>query len=112
MRATLHYLEATEAEKDWQAAIPLMHEGLSGHCVRCNHCLPCPVDIDIGQAILFVGFTQWDGVTDGLREWYGTLPVKASACTECGVCMERCPFGVDVIAKMREAVELFESTAA
>lgn len=112
LRATLHYLEAREGEKDWRAAIPLMHEGLAGHCVRCNHCLPCPADIDIGRTILYVGFSQWDGVTDWLRGWYEALPARASACVECGDCVERCPFGVDVIAKMREAVELFESAVA
>jgi hypothetical protein len=31
---------------------------------------------------------------------------------ECGVCMERCPFDVDILAKMREAVEVFEEQAA
>jgi predicted aldo/keto reductase-like oxidoreductase len=112
LRATLHYLEACEEEKDWPAAIPLMHKGLAGHCVRCNHCLPCPADINIGQTILYVGISQWDGVTDLLREWYAALPTPASACVECGVCMERCPFGVDVIDKMREAAALFESAGA
>jgi ferredoxin len=29
---------------------------------------------------------------------------------ECGVCVERCPFGVEIIAKMREAEVLFEAT--
>ncbi len=109
LRATLHYLEADEGEVDWQAAIPLMHEGLAGHCVRCNHCLPCPVDMDISATILFLGFAQWEGVTDGLRAWYGTLPVKASACIECGDCVERCPFGVDVVAKMHELTSLYET---
>jgi predicted aldo/keto reductase-like oxidoreductase len=107
--ATLHYLAADEGEKDWGVAVPLMHEGLAGHCVRCGHCLPCPVDIDIGATILFAGFAQWEGVTDGLRAWYGTLPVRASECIECGDCIERCPFGVDVIAKMRELVSLYEA---
>ena len=37
------------------------------------------------------------------------LPAKASACVGCNVCMERCPFGVDVIAKMEKAVQLFET---
>jgi predicted aldo/keto reductase-like oxidoreductase len=41
--------------------------------------------------------------------WYSGFPVQASACTECNVCVERCPFEVDVIAKMRQAVELFEA---
>jgi hypothetical protein len=109
LRATLHYLEADEGERDWQAAIPLMHEGLAGHCVRCNHCLPCPVDIDIGATILFVGFAQWEGVTEGLRAWYQALPVPASSCIECGDCVERCPFGVDVVEQMRELVALYET---
>jgi predicted aldo/keto reductase-like oxidoreductase len=33
---------------------------------------------------------------------------KVSACTECGICMERCPFEVDVISKMKQVLELFE----
>ena len=57
-RAALHYLEADTEEKDWLAAIPLMHEGLSEHCTRCNHCLPCPVGIDTGQRSLYVGLSQ------------------------------------------------------
>ena len=43
-----------------------------------------------------------------VKEWYAEFPVKASACVECGLCEERCPFDVDIIAKMREAVALFK----
>ena len=46
------------------------------------------------------------------RELYESLEVKASACVECGICVERCPFGVDIMAKLQEAVELFETTAS
>jgi predicted aldo/keto reductase-like oxidoreductase len=109
LRATLHYLEADKDERDWQAALPLMHKELAGQCTRCNHCLPCPSNLDIGNTILCVGFSQWDGVTDWLRKWYADLSAPASECIECGVCEERCPFGVEVMAKMRQAVELFES---
>jgi predicted aldo/keto reductase-like oxidoreductase len=49
------------------------------------------------------------GITDELMAGYSNFQVKASECTECGVCMERCPFEVDIIAKMREAVEIFEA---
>jgi predicted aldo/keto reductase-like oxidoreductase len=47
--------------------------------------------------------------TNSLMGWYSGFPVQASAFTECGVCVERCPFEVDVIAKLRQAVELFEA---
>jgi predicted aldo/keto reductase-like oxidoreductase len=35
-----------------------------------------------------------------VKEWYAGFPVKASACVECGVCVERCPFDVDILTKM------------
>jgi predicted aldo/keto reductase-like oxidoreductase len=47
-----------------------------------------------------------------VREWYAGFPVKASACVECGICVERCPFDVDILTKMQEAAALFESLAA
>jgi predicted aldo/keto reductase-like oxidoreductase len=31
---------------------------------------------------------------------------------ECGICVERCPFDVDILAKTREAAEIFEEYAA
>ena len=39
---------------------------------------------------------------------YAGFAVKASACVECGVCMERRPFDVEIMAKMRGAATLFE----
>ena len=52
------------------------------------------------------------GDLEQLGEWYSGFSVKASACVECGVCLERCPFDVDIMAKIQEAVELFETAAA
>jgi predicted aldo/keto reductase-like oxidoreductase len=45
---------------------------------------------------------------DEIMAEYASIPARASACTECGECMERCPFDVDVVAKMRTAVDFFE----
>jgi ferredoxin len=36
-----------------------------------------------------------------VKEWYAEFPVKASACVRCGVCVERCPFDVEIAAKTR-----------
>jgi predicted aldo/keto reductase-like oxidoreductase len=46
-----------------------------------------------------------------VKEWYARVPVKASACVECGICLERCPFDVKITAKMREAAALLEEQA-
>ena len=40
------------------------------------------------------------------------MPVKASACVECGLCVERCPFDVDIMAKLAEAAAMFEAPLA
>ncbi len=42
-----------------------------------------------------------------VRTVYDALVKKAFACTECGICVERCPLGVDVPARMHRAVGLF-----
>ena len=44
-----------------------------------------------------------------IKEWYAEFPVKASACVECGACLERCPFDVEIIEKMREATAVFQT---
>ncbi len=62
--------------------------------------------IDIGQTIRLLDMAQ-QGLSEALRMAYEAMPVRASACTECGVCMERCPFGVEVIVKMEQATRLF-----
>ncbi|MCP4544611.1 MAG: hypothetical protein GY832_46505 [Chloroflexi bacterium] len=107
MRAALRYFNASAEEKDFQPALSNVHRDLAGHCVYCNHCLPCEQGIKITSIISIVNWAFW-GVQDWLKGMYAALPVKPSACIECGSCMERCAFDVDVIAKMRHAVALFE----
>jgi predicted aldo/keto reductase-like oxidoreductase len=108
LRATLRYLGATDEEKDYRSVTANVHDLLAGQCTYCHHCLPCPQDIQIGWIIWLVDHAR-GGATDDLRSWYSSHAVKASACMECDDCMARCPFDVDIIAKMREAVELFEN---
>ncbi len=108
LSAALAYLEATEEERDFSALLSDFQQYVTGECVYCNHCLPCPSVIDVGLVIRTLELAQQQ-MTAALRTTYDALPANASDCIECGDCMERCPFDVDVISKMREAVELFES---
>jgi len=107
LNSILAFLDATEKEKDFSGLLSDFKEYVTGECVYCNHCLPCPSRIDIGQVIQMVDTAQ-QGVTKALQNAYSTLDAKASDCTECGACVERCPFDVDIILKMRKAATLFE----
>ena len=108
LEATLHLLDATDDEKDFSGIIAGFQEYIEGECVYCNHCLPCPAVIDIGRTIRLLETGEHE-LSDDLRMDYDSLSSKASDCIECGLCVERCPFGVDAILKMRQAVELFEA---
>ena len=129
LRETLRYLDATREDKDFSSVVRDFQEDLQGNCVYCNHCLPCPVGIDIGRTIQKLD-KALAASSDGLSDDYETRKKKrsfyfprrirstagdrkdhsshASACTECGVCVERCPFEVDVVSKMKQAAELSE----
>jgi predicted aldo/keto reductase-like oxidoreductase len=107
---TLRYLDAEAEERAHRPVLADLRERLAGQCVYCHHCLPCPQDIEIGWLIWTLDQT-WGGVGAKHREWYAEFPVGASACVECGICVERCPFDVDIMAKMHEAVALFEGQA-
>ena len=107
LAAALAGYAAAAEDKAYERAIPLLAGGMRGECTYCNHCLPCPVGIDIGPTIHLVDTAQF-APKDELQGDYQRLPVPASDCIACGVCLGRCPFGVEVIAKMARAVELFE----
>ncbi|MBD3309392.1 hypothetical protein GF339_23540 [candidate division KSB3 bacterium] len=106
--AALAYLEASDAEKDFSSVITDVRQYATGECVYCNHCLPCPSQIDVGKTLRLLDIAR-QHLTAELRAQYARLPASASACTACGACVERCPFGVDVIAKMTRAVQIFEA---
>ena len=107
---TLRYLKATDEEKDYHPVVGTLRDRLAGQCVYCHHCLPCPEGIEVGWLIWCLDHVQGDNLAE-VKGWYDDFPAKASECTECGICVERCPFDVDILAKLREAVEVFETSA-
>lgn len=102
----LSYYSASEEEKDYSGLLKSFEEYKSGECVYCNHCLPCPSGIDIGPMIRLYEMKDYLKL-DQLRKEYSSFENQASSCSECGVCIERCPFDVDVMAKLREIDEYF-----
>lgn len=104
--AALAYWQATEEEKDFAPLLAGFQHAVRGECVYCNHCLPCPSHIDIGQTIRLYELARRQ-FTAEVRAAYRAMLANADDCIQCGDCETRCPFGVSVIGKMEEAARLF-----
>lgn len=76
-------------------------------CRRCNYCQPCTMGINISGVILFAGYLERYGLGDWAKERYKTLPVKASACVECGECEERCPYHLPIREMLKRCAAEF-----
>ena len=102
----LAYFSSSAAERDYSAAIVAAQQHAAGECVYCNHCLPCPVEIDIAQLMRI--FDKSHGTVDpALLTEYQQMASTASYCVHCGSCEERCPFGVPVMQRMDEMATLY-----
>ena len=76
-------------------------------CRRCNYCAPCTVGINIPGVFLFQGYLERYGLQDWARDRYAALPVKASACVECGDCEGRCPYNLPIRQMLKKAAQGF-----
>ncbi|MCR5251567.1 MAG: aldo/keto reductase [Lachnospiraceae bacterium] len=105
----VYYEKATDDEKDYASVIanaPL--HSYRGQCTYCGHCKPCPVDIDIAMVNKFYDLaTAQKSVPESVAQHYKALKHTASECIGCKGCESRCPFGVEVADRMKQAAELF-----
>ena len=103
------YETACDAEKDYASVLAAAPQhAYSGRCMYCNHCKPCPENIDIAMVNkLYDLAAVQETMPESVRAHYFALEKNAADCTGCGGCETRCPFGVKVAQRMREAAELF-----
>lgn len=106
LREALGYLEATAEERDFSEVLQDVAGTERGTCTYCNHCLPCPAGIDVGETLRSLSIAREVGPSSA-SALSPELHASASACTECGLCMDRCPFDVDVISQIREGAKFF-----
>lgn len=76
-------------------------------CRRCNYCAPCTVGINIPGVFLFAGYLERYDLEDWARSRYANVPVKASACIECGACETRCPYQLPIREMLKKAAQAF-----
>ncbi|MDD4796386.1 MAG: aldo/keto reductase [Eubacteriales bacterium] len=105
----LGYLDASDSERDYTHVLGTLRNDFKGNCVYCNHCLPCPAEIDIAAVNKYLDIARLDEdhVPPSVRSHYAGLARGGDACIACGHCQQRCPFGVPVIDNMAAAARIF-----
>ena len=106
LNQSLAYLTATEEERDFSEIYDSLVGKFENHCMYCNHCQPCPQQLDIAEITKLADAAE-KGMTAELKNRYLALETKASDCLHCGNCSKRCPFGIDAEANMRRAEQIF-----
>ena len=104
----LHYYSSDAKDLDCSEILRSVTGDKLKRCLYCNHCLPCSNRIDIGGVTKLLDTAATHGKTSSLSDEYSKLKVKASDCTQCGLCMKRCPFGIDIVENMKKARAMFE----
>jgi len=111
LQQALDYVTATDEQKEYSKLLERPRAEATPQCSYCGHCAPCKAKIDIAEINRLLDEYEaqgCEGVNPELQARYDALEHKASECTECGKCMERCPFKINVIERMRKAAAVFE----
>ena len=84
---------------------------MTGRCMYCNHCQPCPAHIDIAAVTKFLDLAaQQDSVPETVAQHYWSLSATADDCLMCGRCEPNSPFGVKIRDNMARARAIFALT--
>ena len=105
LKTVLHYVDATPDEKDYSIIGEFTPQDATGVCVYCNHCQPCPLDINVGLINKYYDLAL--AGDDMAKSHYWNLPVRADTCAACGHCESRCPFHVKQESRMKEISAYF-----
>lgn len=105
MKEALSWLEASPKERDYSVLGTFAPKDVTGTCVYCNHCAPCPAGLNIGLINKYYDLARIGD--DMAADHYAKLERHASDCLHCGHCDRRCPFGVAQSRRMEEIREYF-----
>jgi predicted aldo/keto reductase-like oxidoreductase len=79
------------------------------NCTACSYCLPCPHGVNIPRNFALVNDHHMLNDPAAKARYYSLLGEKerASACVECGECLEKCPQQIAIPDELQDVAELF-----
>jgi uncharacterized protein len=74
-------------------------------CRRCDYCLPCPAEIPIQFVMGTRSLVKRAGPGILKTPMFSKMCEQAAKCTECGDCMERCPYDLPIPDIIKENLQ-------
>jgi predicted aldo/keto reductase-like oxidoreductase len=76
-------------------------------CTACGYCMPCPHGVNIPGCFDYYNNFQMFGKEENYHRFLKPQQ-RASACTECGSCLDLCPQSLAIPDLMRTVKDVFE----
>jgi predicted aldo/keto reductase-like oxidoreductase len=112
------FTEAGFSDSDGEAVLEVarhFQERLQVNCTQCKYCMPCPSGVDIPKNLGFLNQYYFFDAEETKKRcmYYYALMIarkeRASNCTACGECVEKCPQAIEIPAKLSQTAELYAS---
>lgn len=108
-----YFKDTPQMTPELQAFVVKEREQLAGNfCRGCGYCLPCTADIMINQCARMSLMLRRAPSKAWLTPQMQAEMAKVRDCTECGVCMTRCPYGLDIPNLLKRNYEDYQSVLA
>lgn len=110
----LSYMDDTpQYSGDIKEFIENEKKSLSGDfCRGCGYCMPCTVGIQINQCNRMSLMLRRASSAGWLSEYWQSEMEKVSECIECGACMPRCPYGLNIPELLKKNLEDYHKVLA
>jgi predicted aldo/keto reductase-like oxidoreductase len=80
-------------------------------CRRCDYCLPCSAEIPIQFVLGVRSLVKRAGPGIIKTPMFAKMAEQAGKCTECGDCMERCPYDLPIPDIIKENLQWMKGLA-
>ncbi|MCL2284948.1 MAG: aldo/keto reductase [Firmicutes bacterium] len=75
-------------------------------CTTCNYCIPCPAGVQIPNIFgLYNDAHRFEHFDQPRRAYWFAKNARGDAtqCTECGLCLEKCPQKINIVEQLKVA---------
>jgi len=108
-----YFKDTPQMTSELQAFVVKEREQLAGNfCRGCGYCLPCTADIIINQCARMSLMLRRAPSKAWLTPQMQAEMAKVRDCTECGICMTRCPYGLDIPNLLKRNYEDYQRVLA